>query len=486
MPKRLTLFLLLTLLWPANLALAVPPETEVDVVVRGSTEESTFIANAEVRIFVYDEEALEFVPYGATAFTNSAGRANNMLVLTGAVFYAIAYDGMGNLYASSGSSYPNRWIGTDPDTIENVSTGSKRGPAYIHLYPGEDTAALEAEAEEDPVMPDPAEDPSVPGGGVPAAGFEVEVTVYNNNRDPIVGAQVWVYVSEAGETIYSGPVTTGGAGRTDGLLAPLGSAFYAIATDSNGQTYGGKYDYYFNRANLWVSSDGGETIKNLETGTTRIPYLHLYPEEMNPVPPAYIGEPEDFDPVTYECGGFPDAIYSDLTPELCEAIDYVKREGIFTGTGDGLIELNRPINRAEVTKVMVEAFEVDILADVSAVAKFPDVPLGEWFSNYIYTARHNNIVGGYPDGYFRPTDTINRVELLRIVIEASGGDFSESPTNFTFWHDVEVNSSTQWFIAYANVAFYNDWLDNDGNLYPAQPMTRADVIRLMYRAGIVR
>lgn len=318
---------------------------------------------------------------------------------------------------------------------------------------------------------------------------EVEVTVYDNNRDPIKGAQVLIYAIQPDETyaLYSGPVATSGAGRTDGLMMPVGISFYATATDDEAKTYGGTYDYYFNRANYWISEDG-ETIENIETGTKRIPYLHLYPEVMEPDPvyeddetPAH----ETFDPKTHECGGFPDAIYADLTPELCDAVSYVKEKGIFTGTDEGLIELNRPINRAEVTKVMIEAFGIELLLDVSTVEKFPDVLSDEWYTNYIYTARHNAIVGGYPDGLFRPSNTINRVELLRIFIEASGEDYSEIPTSFTFWHDIEVNPETEWFVHYGNIAFYKDWLENDGNLNPGEPMTRADVIRLLYRAGLI-
>lgn len=485
MLKRISLFLLLTSLLPANLALAIPARTEVDVVVRSSTEESTFITNAEVFMYILNEISGEFEVYGESVFTNSAGRANNMMVPWDSTFYTIAYDSGDNVYASSGSTaFSNRWYAVDEDTIRNISIDSIRSPAYIHLYPGEDMVALAEGAAADGEPGEESTPESTPDPAIEES-IELEVTVYNNNRDPIEGAQVFVYVSEAGEYIYSGPVATGGAGRTDGLMIPVGVQFYAIATDSDGQIYGGKYDYYYNRANFWVAQDT-ETIENMETGTTRIPYLHLFPEEMNPVPPGYTGDTEDFDPATYECGGFPDAHYFDLTPELCEAVDYVKREGIFTGTGDGLIELNRPINRAEVTKVMIEAFDIDLLADVSAVAKFPDVPLGQWYSNYVYNARYNSIVGGYPDGYFRPENTINRVELLRIFIEASGEDYSDVPTNFTFWHDVEVNAGTQWFIQYGNVAFYNDWLENDGNLNPAQSMTRADMIRLMYRSGLIR
>ncbi|MBU0727253.1 S-layer homology domain-containing protein, partial [Patescibacteria group bacterium] len=170
--------------------------------------------------------------------------------------------------------------------------------------------------------------------------------------------------------------------------------------------------------------------------------------------------------------------------EECTAIEYVQTNGIFSGTAEGNLELDREINRAEVTKVMLEAFGIGEGTTSNTV--FPDVPLeGEWFSTYVYRALNNEIVGGYPDGYFRPANTINRVELIRIFLEASGADYSTVPTNYTLWHDVTVTPDTQWFIAYANYAFFNDLLDNNGNLNPAQAMTRMDVIRLLYRSSLL-
>lgn len=488
------------------MALAVETMAEVDFVVRGTN--SIGVQDAEVYVYVYNEANSAYELYSGPHITfDGAGRVNNVEIPVGSRFFGIAYDLDGNVYADSNYSYENIWIVTDEDHIQNAETGSNR-LAYVHMYPGL-YEAIEPTFEEDsePVTdPDPVDDTTTEPDPDPvddttpepvlidsefesevtdAPAIEVEITVYNNERDPIEGAQVYVYVTDFG--IYSQDLT-GGAGRTDEITVPVGYPFYAIAYDESGTTYGGTYDFYYDRENYWTASvtDTSELIENVSTGLTRIPYLHLFPQEMIPAGHSAEGDAEStFDPDTYECADFPDAIYSSVSPEECAAIEYVHDAGIFSGTDAGYLEWNRPINRAEVTKVMVEAFDVSEAIDFELLRLFPDVPVsGPWYSTYVYRARQNEIVDGYLDGYFRPENTINRVELLRIFIEASGVDYSATPTNYTFWHDITVDSPPQWFMGYANYAFFNDLLNNDGNLYPAEPMTRMDVIRLLYRASL--
>lgn len=469
---------------------AASGDAEVDVLVRG--ESTIGVPNATVTVYVRNEITHDYFQYEGEYITNSSGRVNGVQVPHGATFYAFAVDAEGNEYAGSGFSFDNIWYVQGDGSVKNVDTGSVRGPAavYVHLYPGYNsvTAATDPGPLDEPVSsPDTSvssDDEDEVSPIVGAEDFEVEVTVYNVYRDPIVGAQVTLYV--VGHGAYS-TGTTDGAGRTSEIIAPMGYDFYAKAVDGTELTYGGTYDYYYDRQNIWRGGDGGESISNTSTGTTRLPYLHLYPEEFLPaVAMDDSGASAEFDAETYLCGAFPDAVYADITPEECTAIEYVKDEAIFTGTAEGFLELNRPINRAEVTKVMLEAFDYYTGTPPTYSRLFPDVPkVGEWFSDYVYNALANSIVGGYPDGFFRPAQTINRVELLRIFIEASNVSYADIPTTFTFWHDVKVDAGTQWFIGYANFAFYNELLENDGNLLPAQPMTRMDVIKLLYRASLI-
>ncbi len=121
---------------------------------------------------------------------------------------------------------------------------------------------------------------------------------------------------------------------------------------------------------------------------------------------------------------FVSAEFSDIpiAHENWDAIDYVESEGIVNGYPDGTFRPDAPINRAEFTKIIIGAVYEGSVIDACTTASFPDVPESEWFAPYVCVAEANGIVGGYPDGTFRPTASINFVEAAKIIVAAFGYD----------------------------------------------------------------
>jgi len=102
------------------------------------------------------------------------------------------------------------------------------------------------------------------------------------------------------------------------------------------------------------------------------------------------------------------------------AIDYVQDEGIVDGYDDGSYKPDQTINRAEFTKIIVEAwFEVEDDSTDSSDLEFTDVE-DAWYVPYIRTAQAEGLIDGYDDGTFKPADEINFVEAAKIISEASG------------------------------------------------------------------
>ena len=97
------------------------------------------------------------------------------------------------------------------------------------------------------------------------------------------------------------------------------------------------------------------------------------------------------------------------------AIDYITEEGIVQGYPDGTYKPNNKINRAEFTKIIVEA-KIGENPIASASNCFPDVPSDQWFASYVCYAKSRGIISGYPDGYFRPANNINLVEAAKILV----------------------------------------------------------------------
>lgn len=138
------------------------------------------------------------------------------------------------------------------------------------------------------------------------------------------------------------------------------------------------------------------------------------------------------------------------------------------------------VNRAEMAKF---AFQVSGLTlETATAAPFKDVPMGEWYTDYVYTLSKNGIVSGdkkegVPTGYFRPQDSLNRAEATKMLINAAAvaEDLSGAP------HFPDVVSS-DWFYNFVETAFNAGVVSGypDGNFRPGNTINRAEAAKMVY------
>jgi hypothetical protein len=106
-------------------------------------------------------------------------------------------------------------------------------------------------------------------------------------------------------------------------------------------------------------------------------------------------------------------IYPDISNhDYQTAIEYLNREAIATGYPDGTFRPYETINRAEFTKIIVENRFSD--GEIYGENCFSDVKT-QWFAKYICTAKREGIINGYPDGTFKPADPVNFAEAAKII-----------------------------------------------------------------------
>lgn len=148
-----------------------------------------------------------------------------------------------------------------------------------------------------------------------------------------------------------------------------------------------------------------------------------------------------------------------------EAIYYVSQSGIVKGYSDGSYRPRLPVNRAEFSKILAES----VLGNPSAEGGcFSDVPSDQWFSSYVCALEDRGIIGGYPDGTFRPTNQVNVAEGAKILANL---------------FDLNVRaqrSGEQWFVPFIEA------LANRGALPgtftgPGHLLTRAEMAELVLR-----
>jgi hypothetical protein len=132
------------------------------------------------------------------------------------------------------------------------------------------------------------------------------------------------------------------------------------------------------------------------------------------------------------------ASFTDVTNshENYKAINYVQQHGIVNGYDDGTYKPENTINRAEFTKIVVnanydtakidECISKNISDDLNYVF-FPDVPRSEWYAKFVCVAKMNNIISGYPDGTFQPYNEINFTEAAKIITLGMGIEVGIDP-----------------------------------------------------------
>ena len=97
-----------------------------------------------------------------------------------------------------------------------------------------------------------------------------------------------------------------------------------------------------------------------------------------------------------------------------QAILWAQQNGIVQGYSDGTFRPDAAVNRAEFTKILLEAYAIDSTTLCSTLP-FSDAPLEEWYGSYVHKARCDGTIQGYPDGTFRPGNAINIAEAAKII-----------------------------------------------------------------------
>lgn len=105
-----------------------------------------------------------------------------------------------------------------------------------------------------------------------------------------------------------------------------------------------------------------------------------------------------------------------------DAITYVQQQNIVNGYPDGTFKPNWSINRAEFTKIIISSqFNSSTISECNTTQLgFSDVPNDAWFTPFVCVAKAQGIIGGYPDGTFKPSNNIALSEASKIITKTFG------------------------------------------------------------------
>jgi len=104
----------------------------------------------------------------------------------------------------------------------------------------------------------------------------------------------------------------------------------------------------------------------------------------------------------------------------------LKAFGIMEGDGNGNLNLDKYVTRAEFTKMAVAASQYrNSVASSLSVSPFPDVTYQMWHAPYVYVGVSNGILQGYKDGTFKPNGNVLYEEAATILLRLLGYQDSE-------------------------------------------------------------
>ncbi len=149
-----------------------------------------------------------------------------------------------------------------------------------------------------------------------------------------------------------------------------------------------------------------------------------------------------------------------------DAITYVETEGIVNGYDDGSYQADKTINRAEFTKIIIEAtMDIDTTDTSLGSLDLTDLTDGAWYVPYVKAAVEEGIIEGYPDKTFKPTDPINFVEASKIIVKG-------------FEYDIDEDSET-WYKPYVEELEDKNSIPTSINDFNSD-VTRGEMAEIIY------
>jgi len=174
----------------------------------------------------------------------------------------------------------------------------------------------------------------------------------------------------------------------------------------------------------------------------------------------------------YDVNPFPDTNLDDLEGRAAAEL---YRRAVLGGYPDGEFKGDREVNRAEASKFLLLARFGSIDLDKKNNGKFKDVLEGQWYVPYVIYAAEKSILQGYADGNFKPEQSVNTVEFLKLLTKTFDLELNVE-------YDFDDVDSSVWFAKYAGSATkYNLFPKRGTHLDGASMLTRDEVAVAIYQ-----
>ena len=176
----------------------------------------------------------------------------------------------------------------------------------------------------------------------------------------------------------------------------------------------------------------------------------------------------------------PDPITTTIEPDpVPTTIPELNKQDHFqymTGYPDGTFKPDQSMTRAELATMIARLLTKTMTPSENSTSSFSDMQTKHWYTPTVLLVEKNNIISGYPDNTFKPNRAMTRGEFVAMMVRFE----NLSPAQGNSFADVSENHWAKEPINQANEA---GWIIDspNGKFRPNAPITRAEVIAITNR-----
>lgn len=157
------------------------------------------------------------------------------------------------------------------------------------------------------------------------------------------------------------------------------------------------------------------------------------------------------------------------------ARDYILKlygKGIINGKTNDRFVPNDKITRAEIIKIIVEAFDLKATGEKT----FADISPNDWYAGFVSAAADNGVAAGDENGNFNPNEFVTRQDIAVMIYRAMKISVLAENTGFTDYEDIAdyAKPAVRYFSALKVINGYPD-----GSFKPHGSATRAEAAKII-------
>ena len=166
-------------------------------------------------------------------------------------------------------------------------------------------------------------------------------------------------------------------------------------------------------------------------------------------------------------------------------IDKLAMNNVIVGYPDGYFKPNRNISRAEFASMLVKGFNLNYYG--SSTNKFSDVSANNWANAQIAKAVEEDLLRGYPNHTFKPNANVTRVEALTSLAKGMNCDIDNCKADEILSKYADGNQVPNWARIPVAKSLQSGALKDSPNpnrIMPNQDATRAEIASMMQTARV--